>query len=587
MRCVSNKKRKEILMYILKNALKCISRSKGRNILIGLIAFVIALSACLGLSIRQAAESAKEDTLEDMTITASISFDRQSMMSGMNTRPDEGGGAEGGGGFDRSQFSSMMEEAESLTLEDYETYAEADTVKDFYYTLTAYFDGSDDLEAVSTDTSTEADASDSETEAAPENSGRGFAGGGTAPGGRGGMTASGDFTVTGYSGENAMTAFLNGTAFVSDGQVFEEATTENVCIIPEELAIYNELEVGDVITLTNPASETETYELTIEGIYTSSETNDMSFSMFGGGQDPANSIYMSAAALQSILDDSESVSSTVTDEDTGMEYETAVTGMLSATYVFADPDDYYQFEEDVYTMGLDDSYTVSSTDISAYESSLTPLNTLSTMAGWFLVVILLIGGVILIVINVFNVRERKYEIGVLTAMGMKKGKVALQFMAEILFVTMIAVILGTAVGAVSSVPVTNTLLATQVESRQTQQAQIEGNFGRGGMQQAPPDDSGAGIGADTGADSAADAGADNETGSAADTGAQNGGGRGFFGSDFGRGAMNYITEVNSAMNLTVALQMVGIGLLLTLVASAVSVLFVMRYDPLRILANRD
>lgn len=574
-------------MYILKNALKCISRSKGRNILIGLIAFVIALSACLGLSIRQAAESAKEDTLEDMTITASISFDRQSMMSGMNTRPDEGGGAEGGGGFDRSQFSSMMEEAESLTLEDYETYAEADTVKDFYYTLTAYFDGSDDLEAVSTDTSTEADASDSETEAAPENSGRGFAGGGTAPGGRGGMTASGDFTVTGYSGENAMTAFLNGTASVSDGQVFEEATTENVCIIPEELAIYNELEVGDVITLTNPASETETYELTIEGIYTSSETNDMSFSMFGGGQDPANSIYMSAAALQSILDDSESVSSTVTDEDTGMEYETAVTGMLSATYVFADPDDYYQFEEDVYTMGLDDSYTVSSTDISAYESSLTPLNTLSTMAGWFLVVILLIGGVILIVINVFNVRERKYEIGVLTAMGMKKGKVALQFMAEILFVTMIAVILGTAVGAVSSVPVTNTLLATQVESRQTQQAQIEGNFGRGGMQQAPPDDSGAGIGADTGADSAADAGADNETGSAADTGAQNGEGRGFFGSDFGRGAMNYITEVNSAMNLTVALQMVGIGLLLTLVASAVSVLFVMRYDPLRILANRD
>lgn len=587
MRCVSNKKRKEILMYILKNALKCISRSKGRNILIGLIAFVIALSACLGLSIRQAAESAKEDTLEDMTITASISFDRQSMMSGMNTRPDEGGGAEGGGGFDRSQFSSMMEEAESLTLEDYETYAEADTVKDFYYTLTAYFDGSDDLEAVSTDTSTEADASDSETEAVPENSGRGFAGGGTAPGGRGGMTASGDFTVTGYSGENAMTAFLNGTASVSDGQVFEEATTENVCIIPEELAIYNELEVGDVITLTNPASETETYELTIEGIYTSSETNDMSFSMFGGGQDPANSIYMSAAALQSILDDSESVSSTVTDEDTGMEYETAVTGMLSATYVFADPDDYYQFEEDVYTMGLDDSYTVSSTDISAYESSLTPLNTLSTMAGWFLVVILLIGGVILIVINVFNVRERKYEIGVLTAMGMKKGKVALQFMAEILFVTMIAVILGTAVGAVSSVPVTNTLLATQVESRQTQQAQIEGNFGRGGMQQAPPDDSGAGIGADTGADSAADAGADNETGSAADTGAQNGEGRGFFGSDFGRGAMNYITEVNSAMNLTVALQMVGIGLLLTLVASAVSVLFVMRYDPLRILANRD
>ena len=47
-------------MYIIKNALRCISRAKGRNILIGIIALVIAVSACLGLSIQQAAESAKE-----------------------------------------------------------------------------------------------------------------------------------------------------------------------------------------------------------------------------------------------------------------------------------------------------------------------------------------------------------------------------------------------------------------------------------------------------------------------------------------------------------------------------------------------
>ena len=43
-------------MYIIKNALKCIGRSKGRTILIGAIVLVIALSSCVGLSIRQAAE---------------------------------------------------------------------------------------------------------------------------------------------------------------------------------------------------------------------------------------------------------------------------------------------------------------------------------------------------------------------------------------------------------------------------------------------------------------------------------------------------------------------------------------------------
>lgn len=36
--------------------------------------------------------------------------------------------------------------------------------------------------------------------------------------------------------------------------------------------------------------------------------------------------------------------------------------------------------------------------------------------------ILVIGAVILVVLNIFNVRERKYEIGVLTAMGMKKER---------------------------------------------------------------------------------------------------------------------------------------------------------------------
>ena len=37
-------------MYIVKNALRYIGRSKGRNILIGIIALVIAVSACIGLS---------------------------------------------------------------------------------------------------------------------------------------------------------------------------------------------------------------------------------------------------------------------------------------------------------------------------------------------------------------------------------------------------------------------------------------------------------------------------------------------------------------------------------------------------------
>ena len=184
--------------------------------------------------------------------------------------------------------------------------------------------------------------------------------------------------------------------------------------------------------------------------------------------------------------------------------------------------------------------------------------------------ILIIGGIILVVLNIFNVRERKYEVGVLTAMGMKKWKVAAQFICEILVVTMLAVIIGAGIGAVSSVPVTNALLEGQIASESNQQDKIDQNFGRPGNMGGFPGGMGgmSGMPSDIPTD-IPDMGGKNPFGEMLD------------------GAADYITEVDSAMNLTVVFQMIGVGLLLTLIASAASVLFIMRYDPLKILANRD
>lgn len=548
-------------MYIIKNAFKCIGRSKGRNILIGVIVLVIAVSACLGLSIRQAAESAKSDTLEGLSVTATISFDRQSMMSQMMGNQQTGDAAEQGTppSFDRNEFSSMMGESSSLTLEEYKKYAEAETVADFYYSVSASFNGTDDFLPVSNDTSTgDTDTSDNTSDNAVSDNMGGFGGGKNQM-----MSqlkgAQSDFSVVGYSGESAMTAFIDGTASIVDGTVFEEGTSETQCIISQELATYNSISVGDVITLENPNNEDETYEFTVVGIYLDTSANENSFSIMGStSTDPANSIYTSYNALQTVLALSEENSVTKTDENTGMEFSSGINSSLSATYVFADVDGYNQFTEDVRTLGLDDSYTVSSSDLTAYENSLVPLETLSKMAGYFLIVVLIIGAVILVVLNIFNIRERKYEIGVLTAMGMKKGKVALQFLTEIFVVTLAAVIIGAVIGGVTAVPVTNALLENQVASQTNQYKQVEQNFGR--------DDS---IGMGKGDMPQMD----NQTKPD---------------NIFGDTAVgNYISEIDSAMNITVVLQMLGIAVILTLVAGAVSMLFVMRYDPLRILANRD
>ena len=537
-------------MYIIKNALRCITRSKGRNILIGIIVLVISVSACIGLSIRQAALRARESTLEGMTITATISYDRSSAMGGM-------GGKGQGGKFDRDQFVNMMGGITSLSLEEYTRYADAHSVKDFYYTLTAYFNGSDTCLPVSTEASDSKDGDETlnGTLESEESGKKPFMGGGMMVG-----MSKGDFTVIGYSSDAAMTEFIDGGASILEGgEIFKEGTDEYVCIISEELAIYNDLSVGDTVSITNPTLESECYELKISGIYKSASSNDFFASRFGMGQDPANRIYTSANTLQAITDASAASAS-----------DTAVTATVQGTYTFASTEDYYAFEGEARALGLGDSYTVSSSDVTTFENSLTPLETLSTMAGWFLIVILIIGGIILVVLNIFNVRERKYEVGVLTAMGMKKWKVAVQFMCEILVVTMIAVVLGAAIGAVSALPVTNTLLSSQVETQSNQKAQIETNFGRPGGMGAPGGNMGSGM---PGEMPKPPEDRDNGKNNMLDR--------------FKEDATNYITEVDSAMNLTVVAQMIAIGLLLTVMASAASVLFIMRYDPLRILSNRD
>lgn len=554
-------------MYILKNAWRSIARSKGRAILIALIVFVVAFSSCIGLSIRQAAESAKAEGLESLAITAQITMDRSSMMNNA---------AEEGGGFDRDAFREDFGQMQQLSVEELQTYAAAPSVSGFYYTATVSMDGSDAIEAVeSTISASGGEGSDSDASAGAANGAGGFPGaGGTAdePGGgrpRGGMGTQGDFTLIGYSCYDAMTGFVNGTSSISDGEIFEENSADLVCVVSDELATYNSLAVGDSITLVNPNNTEEGYTLTISGIYTNSQSSASSGGMmmgFSAASDPANQILMSSAAVEALAASSEAAATVTTDEATGQETTTALAQQISGTYLFSDVDAYEQFEGQARELGLPDGYAVVSSDLTSYEQSLLPLENLSSMAFWFLLVVLTIGAVILIVINIFNVRERKYEVGVLAAIGMKKGKIALQFLYESLIITVATIIIAGAAGVAVSVPITNMLLENQIESQSTSQTRMENAFGK-------PMDNGGGMPGEGSADSL-------EQGEAAPE--RPGGFSGMFDT-----SNQYVSEVTSAANLTVVAQLFLVGILLALIASTVSIIFVLRYEPMRILANRD
>jgi putative ABC transport system permease protein len=548
-------------MYVIKNALRSITRSKGRNVLIGIIVLVIALSSCLALSIREAANTAKEDAIADLNITASISFDRSSAMK--DSKPSDDGE------FDKSAMKEAMQGAmQGLTLDEYKTYATAKSVSDFYYSASVSVDGSDDLEAVSSNEEYETDSSDTsdttettdtsqsqmpnDNQAMPSD----MQGGGDMGGGRMSfMGTQGDFTFVGYSSETAMTDFVSGVCSISDGAVFDEATDTQTCIISDELATYNNVSVGDVITFTNPNDEDETFDLTVVGIYTntSSTTSQGGFMSFDASSDSANQVYMSYETLTALLDSLDSSS----DEDT------ALTSQISATYVFASLDDYEAFDSQARELGLDDSYTISSVDVDSYEQSLVPLDNISKFATYFLIIILAIGAVILIVLNIFSIRERKYEIGVMTAIGMKKGKVASQFITEIFAVTLVAMLVGVIIATPISVPVTNALLENQISSQTEQTQQQEENFGRG----------------DQGGDFASQPDS-NDKGDATDK-KDNGNSVGF-------GVQTeYVSKVTSATDFKVIVELFAIAIFLTLISSLIAVISIMRYNPLKILSERD
>ena len=567
-------------MYIFKNAFKNISRSLGRNILIGIIVTVIAASCCVALSIRKSSENAREANMKNLNITAHINVDRSYVMEQIqNSGVDMS---------DRSAMQEVLKEASGLSLEEMQEYAKSEYVSDFYYTNMLILDGNDDLQPIdpNAEISSDTDADEETTEETTEATTEAQQGPGMGPDGQQGpgmdgqsgdgqmmgpgmqqqqqdpvtmMASQGDFKLTGYSADAAMDDFNTGVSTIKEGSMFDEDTEDMVCVISSELATYNNISVGDKITLQNITCEDETYELEVVGIY---KNSDSSSSMStGNANDPANEILTSSKVVDSLVAASEEyVEETDEEED---EEETTTTGVerqvLSATttgsYVFADMDGYDNFES--YLKEKEgDKYVLTSSDVASYEASLVPLENLKSFATAFLWVILAIGAIILVVLNMFNIRERKYEVGVLTAVGMHKGKVALQFMLEIFIVTIFAILIGTGIGAATSVPITNKLLESQVQQQESSSSQTQSNFGRD-QQQGPG-------------------------------GGQQMGGQGTFskGGDI-TGPVNYIDSVSYAVDGVVVLQMVGIGILLSIISSLIAIIFIMRYQPLKILTERD
>jgi len=525
-------------MYILKNSLLSILRNKGRNILIALIILAIACSTTVTLAIRNTASNIVKSYEEANDLIATISFDRTNLM----------GQFKGGKEAQRENIEAFNN-IESYTLENVKNYGDSELLKGYYYTYSTSLNSdtlskatdSFEYEVEDTQTSTSTNTTTSTTPAMGNMPN--FPGGGSF-GEKHTMTEkhtttvitkskeifqssrnlTGDFQLDGYSSYDAMTNFVDGTYKVTDGEMISDFSAYE-CVISSELATLNEVTVGGTITLKNPTTE-KTYDFTVTGIYTDNSDNDESARMYSGS---ANTIIVGSGVIELLVaDDNELVTN------------------ITPSFILNGEEDIEAFEAEVREKGLNEYYTIN-TNLEELQNATKSIENVKTFATTFLLITLIISSLVLFVINMINIRERKYEIGVFRTIGMSKFKLTIQFVLELLIVAGIALAIGAVIGGYLAKPVGNMLLENELETTQSEQQQISENFGKGGgfgMPEMPM--------------------------------------------QFSKvNKVETIDSIEAVVDFTVVLQLLGIGILLTLMSSLASMISIQRFSPLTILKERS
>lgn len=465
-------------MYILKNAFKNLGRNRGRNILLGIIIFVLIFSTTIALVINSTTKGIIDDykTRFGSKVTLSVDFDK--LMS--EQKPDADG-------------MMSFPQAPEISSEQYMAFAKSEHLKSYQMDMTT---------GVTFD----------ELKAVDEEANEGLIGSTS------GEYASPKAKLLGFSDTNNLPDFADGLRKIMEGSLFEN---KNECLISSDFADLNGLKIGDTFVIKDTANK-KNITLTVAGIYADATkaTNvpEGMFSLEGSYGNRRNEILVGIETMTANFD--------INDLRVNAEYE------------LKSPDLVEDFEKELREKGLPAVYNVE-TDEAGYNKIVAPVVGLSKISMTFMWVILVVGGIILLFITSMAIRERKYEIGVLRAMGMKKAKVAAMLVAETMMITALCLGVGLGIGSAVSQPIADSLIEGQVESIESQQSQngtMNGSVSIGGSEE--PD-------------------------------------------------VEPLKEIDVSLTPEAALQIVLIALVLALLSSAAGVVFITKYEPMKILSERN
>ncbi len=391
-------------MYILTNSLKNIGRNKGRNSLLAVIIFAIILTTAVSIIINTTTSAIITDYKARFGAEVSVSLDTSKLQS-----------------------KKAIENYRQLTPEQQIAFGKSDLLQ------STKFSARIDISPRKLKSLSESESDDRMAS---------FLSGATKADGTK-MPEVVAMKARIVASDNAVNNddFKNGIRKMTEGEMYKKI---NECIVSEQYASLNNLSVGDKIEVDSfYKNDPMTHTLIISGIY---EDN----TMIGYNPDEISAV-----------DDRNNEILTGFDTAIHMEMFNEL-GRVSAQYFLKDPSQLEAYDKELREKGLADYYKVT-TDEAGYKKVVGPVEGLAKVTNTFLSVVLILGGAILILLTSLAIRERKYEIGVLRAMGMKKGKIALGLLTEFLAITGVCLILGLGAGTALSQPVANSLLSNQIE----------------------------------------------------------------------------------------------------------------------------
>ena len=357
-------------MNFLKRSFLSVKARKGKSLLQIFVFSVICVLVLAGLSIQTAAKKSSDLARQKLGADVTLQVDMEKLREKMQAQQASG---------ERRRIQSTpiaVETAKELTsYEQIKGY-------NFFSSTTALASNFEPITNEESETT-----EDSNTQAEGQGSRMG-----------GGM-AQGDISMQGVSFTDSIAEFMDGTATILEGEhLTEEDKGKNITLIEQTLAEENDLIVGDTITVSNPRDETSTIELQIKGIYSTISTVEQGMDFTA--MIPYNKLYVPYTVAATLK---------------GSDFEGTID---SAIFYIDDPADMESFISQAQKESSIDFETFKlDADDQLYQQMVGPIENVASFSNNIVYLVSIAGAIILGLIVMMSIRERKYEMGVLLAIG--------------------------------------------------------------------------------------------------------------------------------------------------------------------------